>query len=206
MEGTVHPRIALAILEALRDTDTPDETLLDETFPRSLPRRLGLSGVVENQIRRYAGMQDRGNTLEARELGDLIRLIGRRPDADRVFAGAGENLARAHFNSRFPLSHIGVRLLPHRMRRRRLLKNLRRIARALNPTGAVQTHAEPPSLVVEGCLLARASASDSGCRLLEAAFRVCVERYDRGEATVEHAECEGRGGDGCLWRMAAQSA
>lgn len=198
-EGTVHPRIALAILEALRDTDTPDETLAHETFPRSLPRRLGLSGVVENQIRRYAGMRDRGAALEARELADLVRLVGRRPDAERVFTAAGRALVRSPLGGRGFVS-AAVRLFPRGLRRRRLLRRMRRISRAVSPEAEIRDQAAAATLTVTGCLPARATGTEDGCRLLEAAFTACAERYRAGVGLV-HAECEGRGAPACVWRL-----
>ena len=79
----VHPGIALALLRSLRDQDTPEESLENETFVDSLPRRLGLNDVVNIQMRRYADMRDQGRSLALSEFLDLVRLISRRPDASR---------------------------------------------------------------------------------------------------------------------------
>src|SRR5690606_9092655 len=49
----VDPLLPLALLEAVRTRDKPREVLEDEDLAASLPRRLGLTSVVESQIRRY---------------------------------------------------------------------------------------------------------------------------------------------------------
>ena len=68
--GLIRPTIALALLEALRAADMPeDRDALHETdLPLSLRRRLGLTGVVEKQIKRYSELRDRKDRLSAQEL------------------------------------------------------------------------------------------------------------------------------------------
>ena len=45
--------LPLALLQSTRSHDRPGEVLEDEDLSASLPRRLGLSGVIESQIQRY---------------------------------------------------------------------------------------------------------------------------------------------------------
>ena len=45
--------VALRVLEVMRDLDLPQEILEDEDPTRTLPRRFGLSDVVDRQIRTY---------------------------------------------------------------------------------------------------------------------------------------------------------
>ena len=56
IDGRLSPGIALILLESLRELDTPPEVIEDEAFNISLPRRLGLSDVIDGQMRRYADM------------------------------------------------------------------------------------------------------------------------------------------------------
>lgn len=204
-EGTVRAGIALAIFEALRDTDTPPETLDDELFPQSLPRRLGLSDVVRNQIERFAEAKRRGVPVGAREFGDLIRLVARRPDASAVFEAAGRDLAAEVLDGRSWLSRLGRGLAPRAVRRRLLLRSMRAAARTLCPDSSVKATRQPMALAVEHCLPARAAASDAGCRLVGAALDVCVEHYLADGANLRHVRCEGRGDDACVWELGAQS-
>ena len=87
--------IALALLASLRDLDTPDdpEALAESDLPLNLRRRLGLSSVVVDQIRRY---EQRKGDVSAHEVASLFALIGRRPDA------TGRGAVAAGTNERFP--------------------------------------------------------------------------------------------------------
>ena len=139
----VHPGIALALLRALRDQDTPAESLEDEAFVDSLPRRLGLNDVVNIQMRRYADMRDQSRSLALSEFLDLIRLISRRPDAARIFRTAGSSLAAERFADSGPLSRAMRRLSTDSVRRRRLVKSMSAAARALSPRCSNQGQRRP---------------------------------------------------------------
>ncbi|MEE9206873.1 MAG: hypothetical protein V3U67_00665 [Gemmatimonadota bacterium] len=196
----VQPVVALAILESLRVTDTPSETIDDEEFTQSLPRRLGLSEVIDTQIRRYTSMRDSGYTLEVGELNDLLRLIGRRPDAEAVFAAAGTRLARQHFDDQFALTRVGRRLFPAQVRERFMLRSAGRIARAVSPSSAVSTSRSPPELAVEDCVLSEV-ANGLACSMLTAAMQECLERYEKDGGLVQHESCKGRGSEACTWSV-----
>lgn len=202
--GRVRPGIALAILEALRTVDTPKEALEDEAFHRSLPRRLGLSDVVASQMRRYADLRDRGGAVESAEFRDLLRLIGRRPDAHNVFAVAGRRLAEEHLDHPRVAVRLARRLYPEPLRRRFVLRCLGRAARALSPGTAVHREYRPLSMTVEDCLLASRDEAVSACEILTAAATVCVEHLWQNGASVEHTSCTGRGDDRCTWTLADQ--
>ena len=198
-EDKVPPEVALALLESLRAADVPKEHLKHEDVQQSLPRRLGLSPVVEANIRRYAALARDGGSLRAQEVGELLQLVSRRPDAREVFSSTGRRLARSALSRK----RIGARSvaggLPTGVRRRLGLRGVYRIARQLAPAGAVRIEAKPPELVVNGGLLARACRSDAGCLLLNAAFEESMGIYRADERQVAHVECEGRGDRRCLW-------
>lgn len=196
----VQPGVALAILESLRVTDTPSETIDDEEFTQSLPRRLGLSEVIDTQIRRYTSMRDSGYTLDVSELNDLLRLIGRRPDAEAVFAAAGTRLARRHFDDQFVLTRASRRMFPAQVRERFMLRSAGRIARAVSPSSAVSTSQSPPELEVEDCVLSDVG-SGLACSMLTAAMQECLERYVKDGGLVQHESCKGRGSDACTWSV-----
>jgi hypothetical protein len=200
------PLVALALLEAMRSADTPIETLEDEDVQRSLPRRLGLSDVVEGQIRRFRELTDRGGTTHAQQLADLFALVDRRTDAPVVFGRAGRWLV-AHEVTRGKERAGMARLpLPGAMRRRLALRAVRGVATLVSPGSAVTTESSPMGLTVAGCLPAYACGTSTGCGLITAAFGAALGAYDVEEARderdpVHHPLCESRGDAACIWRV-----
>ena len=152
----VHPGIALALLRSLRDQPTTAESLEDEAFADSLPRRLGLSDVVNVQMHRYADLRDRGQALALSEFLDLVRLISRRPDAQAIFRTAGKTLALERFADPGPIRRIFRRFYPERVRRRKLLRSMSAAARALSPGARIQTQLDPPVMESDSCALSSA--------------------------------------------------
>jgi hypothetical protein len=89
----VEASVPLAMLEALKAFDHPGEVMKEENLTMTLPRRLGLSDVIDRQIRLLRVESRRGRRVPMTEVLDLIRLVLRRPDADRVFEEVGRSLA-----------------------------------------------------------------------------------------------------------------
>ena len=202
IDGWLNPSVALVLLESLRDVDTPAEVLEDEAFRISLPRRLGLSDVIDGQMRRYADMRKRRRQLEASEFLDLLRLIARRPDARMVFEAAGDRLG-TEYASRTPrAAGLARRLAPASLRRRSLLRHLRRVAESLSPGSSIRADRSDPSISVAHCLPAVADDSGSACGIITAAFTACA--HGLGEtAPVRHPHCESRGDESCMWEVTA---
>src|SRR5438874_8162610 len=92
--AVVHSSVPLAVLEAVRNLDTPVEDGLSEFAEELLSKRLGLSATVAMQLREYEGMVRRDAPADSSHVEALLRLVGRRPDADLVFADAGRRAAR----------------------------------------------------------------------------------------------------------------
>src|SRR5688572_13059487 len=90
--GRPQARVALALLEGLRDLDRPVEVLDDEDVTLTMPRRFGLSGVVDAQIRRYEREARHGRRVPAAEVEDLMRLATRRGDSEELFTRVGRSL------------------------------------------------------------------------------------------------------------------
>ena len=199
-DGWLSPGVALVLLESLRDVDTPAEVLEDEAFRISLPRRLGLSDVIDGQMRRYADMRKRRRQLEASEFLDLLRLIARRPDARMVFEAAGDRLGTEYVSRTPRAAGLARRLAPAGFRRRSLLRHLRRVAESLSPGSAIQAGRTDPSISVAHCLPAVADESGSACGMITAAFTACATGL--GETSpVRHPSCESRGDSACLWEV-----
>ena len=77
--------VALTILEVLRASDRPFEVFEEEDTSITMPRRLGLSDVVERRIRAYQEETKKRNKILDEEFGDLVRLVVKRPDARAIF-------------------------------------------------------------------------------------------------------------------------
>ncbi|HKV72002.1 MAG TPA: hypothetical protein VJN62_12185, partial [Gemmatimonadales bacterium] len=90
----VHSIVPLAVLEAIRNLDTPVEDGLAEFADELLSKRLGMSATIAMQVNEYEGLVRRDATVDPTNVEALLRLVGRRPDADLVFADAGRRAAR----------------------------------------------------------------------------------------------------------------
>jgi hypothetical protein len=197
----VSPAIALALLHALRTSDTPPEVIEDESFRISLPRRLGLNEVIDTQMRRFAEIRDRRGTISTDEFASLLGLIDRRPDDIEIFAAAGRALAEGRFPPHGSVDRARARLTPRRLRRRKLILGMREVARALEPGARI---APVPDSGIDGIEvrdppLAATTDGGSGCSLLTGALEICAARLADGEVRVRHADCVARGDETCRW-------
>src|SRR5690606_21126730 len=120
-EATIAPAVPLALLESVRAHDRPSEVLEDEDLTVSMPRRLGLTDVIDSQIRRYRANGRRAVPLT--EVADLFRLVLRRPDAEAILRAAGTMIGRELFSTGAPGA---LRLLPRTARNALLRRALRR--------------------------------------------------------------------------------
>src|SRR3954463_12609451 len=112
MPSTVHARIPLSLLEAIRRIDTPEDQVDAEYVPELRNKRLGLSDTVYAQIRRYNDAVRRNQRISHEEAAGLARLIGRRPDAEAVFRAAGRTIANAGYLTVPAVTRRMLRFLP----------------------------------------------------------------------------------------------
>src|SRR5207245_11386400 len=91
--SVVHSIVPLAVLEAVKNLDTPVEDGLTEFAEVLLVKRLGLSPTVELQLAEHELLARKDARVDPSHVAALLRLVGRRPDADLVFAYARR---RAH--------------------------------------------------------------------------------------------------------------
>lgn len=179
------------------------DALHESDLPLNLQRRLGLSSVIGDQIRRYE--RRRGDELPAAEVANLFALIGRREDAARIFVEAGQRIARDDLEERRLAARVGLRLLPQSFRERRALKRVRRIARAVSPGAGIYLEHKPHALVVERGLPARAADGGVGCALLDGAIHYVFAEYRASGFRVVHRRCEGRSEERCEWLLESAS-
>lgn len=199
------PVVALALLEAMRSTDTPLEMLEDEVLQQSLPRRLGLSEVVEGQIRHFRMLVDKKRPTTARQLADLFALVDRRDDAPVVFARAGRWLVRHEVTRGRERAGFAKLPVPSAIRGRMALRAASGLAGLVSPTGTVRSERGPLAVIVEGCLPAYACGTSTGCQIITAAFGEVLRAFGVGpdlehRDPVAHPLCESRGEACCIWR------
>lgn len=190
----VAPVVALALLEAIREQDLPGEVLADEDVTLTLPRRLGLSDVIEAQIRRYRGETKRRRRLSDAEVGDLVRLVVRRPDSEDVFRLVGRRLA--HVDGRGP----GWRsALPRRIAMALARRQARRRLRALFGRRVGSFRKGPFTLEGRDLLFIRSDPGGDACLLLSGLLSAVLRRYVGDRFSVAHTECQARKDEACRW-------
>lgn len=185
--------VALRLLEVIRDQDVPGEVLEEENPTVTMPRRLGLSDVVERQIRSYRDDVRRRVRLSDSEVRDLFRLVIRRPDSEEIFYKVGRTLAgdepRRAWRRRLPAS-VALTLARGRVRRR--LKRL--FGRRIGGFGRSGFSIEGRAL-----LFIEADPGGDACALLSGFCEAVLEQVAGRVAHVTHSRCQARKDDQCRW-------
>lgn len=193
-------RLPLALLEAVKAIDTPENDWDLELLEELRTKRLGLSATVQQQIRRYAEAVRMRQPVSGEEVAQLTRLIGRRPDADLAFREAGRRWARGVMDTLSPLRRRAAHRLPGWMARPVALGLLRGVGSgALG--GRVQRQGSALLLEVAAPVAVDPGAAPSPCALYEAAFREALRDLAAVEGAVEHVQCRARGDRACQWRV-----
>jgi hypothetical protein len=180
--------------------DLPPEVLEDEDTTQTIPRRFGLSDVVERQIRKYKNDVRQRARLSDDEVHGLFRFVIRRPDGAEVFHEVGRLLAggdrRRHWLRLFP---VGLQFRAARSVARRRLKKL--FGRQVGGFGRAQ-------FVIEGRALLFIESDPGGdaCHLLSGFTQEVLEQMFGGSAGVIHSKCQSRGDDLCRWEGALVEA
>ena len=184
--------VALRILEVMRDQDVPPELLEEEDTAVTLPRRLGLSDVVERQIRSFRRDVRRGIRLSDAEIQDLFRLVIRRPDAEDIFAKVGRSLMGRPAGTWRRLLPRGIALALARGRVRRRLNGL--FGRRVGGFGRGGFTIEGRSL-----LFIEADPGGDACALVTGLCQAEMEQASGRRAVVKHSLCQSRGDALCRW-------
>jgi len=185
--------VALRLLEVIRDMDLPVEILEDEDPSRTLPRRFGLSDVVERQIRTHRTDARKGVRLSDGEVSDLFRFVIRRPDGDQVFEQVGRLLAASDRPRRWG------RILPKRVQfaiargaARRRLKRL--FGRTIGGFGR-----GPFTIEGRALFFIQSDPGGGACHLVSGFCREVIEQTLGGTVRVVHKLCQARGDELCRW-------
>lgn len=196
--AVVSPVVAVTTLEVLQSRDLPDEILEDEDVQATLPRRLGLSDVVDTQIRRYREAKRRRRRLPESEVLSLFRLVSRRPDARELFRQVGRRLAGEEEAAEEGSGGIW-RFLPDAVGRFVARRRLRSMVAGLLGHRELEVERDPDGLRGRGFLLVRTEPPGEACALVTGLASALFRRYCGHAVRVSHPECEARGDAGCRW-------
>ncbi len=202
--GHVLPAFPLTLLERVRAHDRPDEVLEDEDLMLSMPRRLGLTGVVFTQILRYEEAERAGKPVPYGDVVNLIQLVLRRPDAGVILWETGQAMAQRRLD-RVPRPMFSiVRLMPGHGTGSAARVG-RRLLRALSGGGTVESQARPFRVTFSNCPIATLDELGTGCSLYSGALETLVRGYSGREARIVHEDCRARGGAACVWTEVTDS-
>lgn len=193
----VHSIVPLAVLEAVRNLDTPVEDGLHEFADHLLVKRLGLSETVQVQLEQYEALVRRGARVDAAHVEALLRLVGRRPDAELVFADAGRRAARRAVRALSLPARLAVWAGPQAVG----LAVARRAARRVLG-GELGREAGLPFARLPDAIAVRATPDGAACRLYGAAFAELLRLLGGYEGGLLHVRCRASGAAGCEWRAA----
>lgn len=198
--GQVDARLPLALLRAIRQQDTPPELQPDEPVSAFFPTRLGLSEVVEDQIRQFERMARRGRAVDEARAAALLELIVRRTDAAAVLSAAGETLAQMIYSRSSQLRRRLIARLPAPFRRRAALRTLRSSLPGLLGAGDVRLDRNPLEVRARDAITARVGAYGGACQLYSTTLSRFFDLYGVGGAGVTHLSCQRHGDEACVWK------
>ena len=192
--GRIPARVALVLLQAVRDNDRPGEVLNDEDLTVTLPRRLGLSEVVDSQIRRYEQDVRRRRRVPEGEVRDLIRLVTRRADSESLFRGVGRTLGVMEGGGT-GLGRVLPRSAGFALARRAIVRRLR----TLFGPGFVASVSAPFEIEAANNVLLDGDPGGEACALVTGLSQAILDRSVRPGVVVEHVHCRARGHERCAW-------
>ena len=198
-EGNVTPAFPLALLESVRSHDRPDEVLEEEDLTVSMSRRLGMTGIVGNQIRRYEAAQRSGGTVRLDEVMGLIRLVLRRPDAAAILHETGQRLARVQFRRTSGMWRSVLHRAPNALGLRAARRAARRAFHTFELGEQIEI-AKPFSVRVADAGTARVDPAGAACALITGLLEELLLLYTGKQRTVTHTDCTTRGGRRCVWQ------
>ena len=191
--GRVKSIVGLRLLEVVRDRDLPDELLEQEDPARTIPRRLGLSNVVDRQISAYKDDVRKGVHLTDQGITDLFTLVNRRSDSDEVFLKTGRDLVEVQFPFRWgQIFSESIQYMLARVYLRRHVKHL--FGRPI-----LSFTEGPLNVEVQGLFFRGGDPEGSACYLISGICQRILEQIGHTSAEVRHTLCQARGDDRCRW-------
>ena len=193
----VHSIVPLAVLEAVRNLDTPVEDGLTEFAEELLSKRLGLSPTVAMQLAQYETLVRRDADVDRNHVEALLRLVGRRPDADLVFADAGRRAARRALRRSSWIARAAAQLSPSRLG----FAAARRAARTVAGV-ELSREAHLPVARVRDTIAVSATPDGAACTFYAAFLAELLRLLVGFEGVMVHTACRASGASGCEWRAA----
>ena len=185
--------VGLRLLEVVRDRDLPTELLEEEDPARTIPRRLGLSDVVDRKIRAYGDDVRKGVHLMDQGITDLFTLVNRRSDSDEVFFNTGRELVKVHFPFRW--GRVFPESIQYMFARTYLSWHLKHLFGR-----RILSFAEGPlNVEVQGLFFEGGDPEGSTCYLISGICQRILEQIGHRSAEVSHTLCQARGDDRCRW-------
>ena len=185
--------VGLRLLEVVRDRDLPTELLEEEDPARTIPRRLGLSDVVDRKIRAYGDDVRKGVHLMDQGITDLFTLVNRRSDSDEVFFNTGRELVEVHFPFRW--GRVFPESIQYMFARTYLSWHLKHLFGR-----RILSFAEGPlNVEVQGFFFEGGDPEGSTCYLISGICQRILEQIGHRSAEVGHTLCQARGDDRCRW-------
>lgn len=194
--------LPLALLESIRQHDRPREMLEDEDLAESLPRRLGLTSVVESQIYRYERARKRGDRIAGEEVQDLLRLVLRRPDAEAILLEAGRLVARRHYDRASAIVAATRRVLPRRLAAAAARRAARQVIRRIAVAGEPDLSGPPLTVRLPRAITVAAEEAETACALVTGLLEELTMLYTGDRTAVRHRQCAGDGHSVCEWAVA----
>jgi hypothetical protein len=196
-----HPIIPLALLESIRRLDLPARDGLEEFHKELAVKRLGMSQTVAQQIERFQRLAARAARVDAIEVEQLLRLIGRRVDADLVFNEAGRRAGTLAVGQIFGLTRAFVHVLPRGLGNGGAIAVGRRATRDVFDMELSRSNGLPAAELTE-TLNTQATPSGASCAFFGSAVAEILRRLTEFDGAMLHVDCRAKGGAVCRWRAA----
>lgn len=195
-KGRVAAVVGLSLLEVIRALDLPTEVLASEDPTQTMPRRLGLSDVVDQQIRLFREQVRRRERITDKQAQDLFHLVLRRPDSEEAFLNAGELLA----GTSKPLKGF-QRFYPEKAQYSLARRLTRRRVQSLFGRSIGGFSHGAFTLEARGHFLLEMDPGGDACALLTGLAQAVLSRCMRRSIRVRHTTCEARKQELCRWVM-----
>lgn len=196
-----HPIIPLALLEAIRRLDLPARDGLEEFHKELAVKRLGMSQTVASQIARFQRLAARGTRVDGAEVEALLRLVGRRSDADLVFTDAGRRAGSLAIRRISPTARLTLRGLPRALHNRGGVALGRRAAARVFGARLTREGGVPTAELAD-TLNIQATPNGASCGFFGSAIAEILRQLTDFDGAMLHVDCRARGGPTCRWRAA----
>lgn len=195
----VAAEVALALLEAMRIVDHPADRIKDEDVRLTMPRRLGLSAVVDGQMVLLREQVRRHRRLTGKEFAEFIHLVMRRPDAREVFFTMGSQLALKKVRRVTPWAPRAVRLYVVKKRIGRSLRNLfgQRLGGFASGPFIFEVSASP---------FVQVAPSGEACAVITGFCKKALHESVGRDLVLAKKQCETKGDRACRWTAETASS